>query len=439
MDEAGGSRLVLVVEDDPLVRQTLRSVFERGGLRVTEAPGVASAFAAFRELRPDVILADQVLEDGTALELLDAVAASGARVPVVVLSGQGSIGLAVEAMKRGAYHFLAKPAPPAELLRVVGEAIARSVGRGGTADVNPLSGSSSAIRRLAIEAECVASGEGPVLIQGETGSGKSALALWIHQRSPRARGPFVAVDCAGLSREASDAILFGGQPQPVVGPVRRKPGLVYAAHGGTLLLDEVGDLDIAVQAKLLNVLEEGREGGGSLGEPPHLRLVATTQHDLRRRVAAGAFRQDLLFRVCCLPILIPPLRERPEDVPVIASEILGLLAARRRRDLTLSADALERLKAHRWPGNVRELRNVLERALLLTVGGEILAGDLRFETTDDGKPAGPTTLAEIERAEIERTLAAVGYRVREAARRLGIPRSTLYQRLKRFGIVLPRH
>jgi DNA-binding NtrC family response regulator len=440
MDEALAAQpLVLIADDDRLVRRMLRVVMEAGGCRTVEASGVAEAVAAFRASAPDAVLADHALGDGTALHLLEALAAIDPRVPLIVLTGQGSIGLAVEAMKRGAYHFLAKPADPDEVLRVVLGAVAERAHGSARDELDLLRGTSDAVRRLAADAARVAAAEGSVLLQGETGSGKSALARWIHARSPRGRGPFVPVDCAGLSSVLSDGALFGHERRRSTRASASRAGLVEAATGGTLFLDEIGDLDLTIQAKLLGVIE-GRflVGGSGAERPADVRVIASTQHDLEGRVAAGVFRRDLLFRVACLPVHLPPLRDRLEDLPLLVEDLLRGLDSTRGAAWAVGRDALERLGAHPWPGNLRELRNVLERALPNATRPALRAADLRFETAAAPERRAPSTLAEIERAEIERALVAAGYRVPAAARRLGIPRSTMYLRLRQYGIVIQR-
>lgn len=431
---------VLVVEDDSLVRRTLRLILEDAGRRVLEASGLGEALRLFRAASPAAVLADHSLGDGTALDLLREVARIDPRVPVVVITGNGSIGLAVEAMKVGAHHFIAKPAQPAEIVRVIDEALV-SRRRGEEADVpDPVLGESPAIRRAAVEVQRVLGTDGPVLLQGETGTGKTTLARRIHERSPRRAGPFVTVNCAGLSREGCDAEIFGRERGAVPGAATGKTGLVEAAAGGTLLLDEIGDLDPAIQAKLLTLMDERRilRVGGVEERCVDLRFIAATQRDLERSVVEGTFRRDLFFRISRLPISLPPLRERLEDLPRLAEAILARGVGARPDRPRLSQSAMARLLVHSWPGNLRELRNVLERASLVVDGPEIREDDLRLGGTGGPAPFHPPTLTEVERSEIEKALLASGFRVPEAARRLGIPRSTLYQRVKEYGIALPR-
>ncbi|HSN90294.1 MAG TPA: sigma-54 dependent transcriptional regulator [Anaeromyxobacteraceae bacterium] len=432
---------VLLVEDDALVRRSLRGLLESAGHEVAEAEGVRAALQALQGSAFDVTIVDHHLADGSSLDLLGALPAADIQVPIIVVTGHGTIDLAVSAMKRGAYHFVSKPPPPAELLRLVEAAAAeRSPGRR-TEGVDPFAGSSEAIRSLAAQARRLLGAASPVLIQGETGTGKGLVARWIHDRSPRAGGPFVDVNCAGLSGELLDSELFGHERGAFTGAVAAKAGLFEVANGGTLFLDEIGDVSLAVQAKILKVVEERRfrRVGGVEDRSVDIRLLAATNQDLAGLAAAGTFRADLYYRISALPLAVPPLRDRADDVLLLARRILADFGPARAGGVSLAPDAVEALRAYRWPGNVRELRNVLERAVLLTDRAELRAEHLRL---DAGKRAGPAqaavTLGDLEREHIERTLAGVGYRVREAAERLGIPRSTLYQRIKAHGIVLPR-
>jgi DNA-binding NtrC family response regulator len=433
---------VLVVEDDPALRRTLCVMVESAGHRAVESSGVADAIKEFRASTPDVVLADHVLGDGDAFDLLRRFPEIDAHLPIIVITGERTIHRAVTAMKRGAWHFTTKPPRPAELLRLIESAAAERRGKAGE-DQAPFVGASAAVRSLASAARRVAVAEGPVLLRGETGTGKSVIARWIHRHSPRAAGPFVAVNCAGLAREQSDSVLFGHEKGAFAGASARRGGLVESADRGTLFLDEVGDLDLSVQAKLLEFIEDGRFTRlGSVEERrADVRIVAATQRDLERRAADGAFREDLYFRVSRLPLHVPPLRQRLDDLPSLVQGILASFAPARARGVSLEPGVLERLRGHAWRGNIRELRNVIERTVLLGEGATIGAKDLRLEAAAPNGPAheGPAvTLADLERQHVERTLAAVGFHVSEAARRLGIPRSTLYQRIREYGIPLRR-
>ena len=437
--QAHGTTPDLIVDDDSELRRSLRLLLEDGGYKAVEADGVRSALAAFRAAAPDLALLDHALGDGTAFDLMKAFAGIDPRVPVVILTGTADVELAVTAMKRGARDFLPKPVKPLALLAALEAALAdRRPTATGERRFDPFLGTSRAIRELAGEASRVAASNSPALILGETGSGKSVLARWIHAHGPRAAAPFVDLNCAGLSGELLDSELFGHERGSFTGANATKVGLLETADGGTVFLDEIGDVDMAVQGKILKVIEERRfrRVGGVDDLLVDIRLVAATHRDLGERVRAGTFRSDLFFRVSTLPITLPPLRERLEDLPALADRLLLLVPGA--TGVTLSPAAVTQLCAHSWPGNLRELRNVLERAVLHRSGEELRPEDMRL-TSDPSTPAvAPSRLEDLERQHILKVLAEESYRVPETAERLGMPRSTLYQKLKEFGIQLPR-
>ncbi len=440
---------LLLVDDEPGVRFGVRAYFTARGLLVDEASSVAEAQERFRQARPDVVVLDYRLPDGTALELLPRLRELDPAVPVIVLTGHGSIDLAVRAVKEGAEQFLTKPVelPVLEVLlrRLIEERRERQrrraeAPRAGRSEPEPFLGTSPAIRALAEQAGRVLAAERPLLIQGETGTGKSVLARWLHARSPRSDAAFVDLNCATLSRELLDSELFGHEKGAFTGAVAAKPGLLEVADRGTLFLDEIGDMDLAVQPKLLKVLEEQRFR--RLGEVKDrhvdVRLVAATHQDLGAAVRERRFRSDLYFRVSALILTVPSLRERPEDIPLLARDLLERLGTDLGRPAPeLSADAEQALRAYPWPGNIRELRNVLERAVLLSGAPVLSHRDLHLPRESSG-PAGAAeldlTLEQLERLHVERVLQAEGGHVERAAQRLGVPRSSLYQKLKRFGL-----
>jgi DNA-binding NtrC family response regulator len=452
---------ILIVDDEPGIRFGVRDFLEREGLDVEEADSCAAAEKAVREFHPDAIVLDHMLPDGTALEILPKIREIDAALPVVVLTGHATIDLAVRAVKEGADQFLAKPVElPAllvmlrRLLESQREKRRQAAGRARLAReaVDPFTGTSAAIRQLAEDARKLVASSSPILIEGETGSGKGVLARWLHSNGPRADEPFVDMNCAGLSRELLETELFGHEKGAYTGAVSSKQGLLEVAHRGVVFLDEIGDLDPQVQPKLLKVLEEKRfrRLGDVRDRQIDVQLVAASHQNLPQLVQDKKFRSDLYFRISTIPLRVPSLRERAEDIPVLARQLLGVLASDLgRRGLRLSADAERALTAYSWPGNVRELRNVLERAALLCGREALEASDLRFESAGALQPRSETaaapdagtahlTLEELERIHIERVLRDLGGRVTEASQRLGIPRSTLYQKIKRYRIALPR-
>ncbi|HSA92619.1 MAG TPA: sigma-54 dependent transcriptional regulator [Terriglobales bacterium] len=441
---------ILVVDDDEAIRFAVQDYLEAHGFDVAEAGNCRAAEDKFRGLRPEAALLDYSLPDGTALDLLPRLRAIDPNVPLIVLTAHGSIDLAVRAIKEGAEQFLTKPVELPAVLVVLQRALENQRNRqrqvaGKTRQareaIDPFFGSSSAIRELAESASKVAASESPVLIRGETGTGKGVLARWLHANGPRSEEPFVDLNCAGLNRDFLETELFGHEKGAFTGAVSAKQGLLEVAHRGTIFLDEIGDVDLQVQPKLLKVLEEKsfRRLGEVRDRRVDIRLIAATHQDLAALGKEGRFRSDLYFRISTVPLRVPALRERKEDIPVLAEHLLQRLAADLSRPrLGLAPDAMDSLRTYSWPGNIRELRNVLERAALLSGESEIRRRDLYFEAAS----ALPTTVAdesaltlvELERRHIERVLAQEQGRVEQAARKLGIPRSTLYERIKKYGL-----
>ncbi|MCL4818724.1 MAG: sigma-54 dependent transcriptional regulator [Vicinamibacteria bacterium] len=437
---------VLVVDDDEGVRSGLRRFLNLKGYDAIEAGTAAEAEDAVLRTAPDLVLLDLRLPDGDGGALIPGLRAACPGLAVVVLTGHGSVEVAVAAIKRGAEQFLTKPIDMEALLLVIERVLLdrrnerreqASRGRGGSrSSLGP------GLESLAVEAEPIRDSDVPVLILGETGSGKGVLARWLHETGLRSKGPFVDLNCAGISRELLDAELFGHQPGAFTGAVKAKPGLLEVAHGGTVFLDEIGDMDPAIQARLLKVLEEKRfrRLGDVRDRAVDVRLIAATHQDLARLMAEGRFRRDLYFRISAVELRVPPLRERLPDLERLAASLLEAFARETGRPApALSESVLATLRAYAWPGNVRELRNVLESAALRCRQRTIQAEDLRLRpatrslaTSDEAGPL--ATLVEVERAHIEKALAASGGHVARTARLLGISTSSLYERLHRFGM-----
>ena len=446
---------VLVAEDDPVVRAGIVDYLTTEGYQVSEAATIGAAQDLFRIARVDLVLADYSLPDGNALQLLKAFKVLDRDVPILVLTAHGSIDLAVRAIKEGAEQFLTKPIDLGSLLVFVEKALDHRRNRRQLAgdqigqarqSIAPFLGRSKPIRALEAQALRVVGSHAPVLILGETGSGKGVLARWLHHHGPRAREPYVDLNCAGLTRELMETELFGHERGAFTGANALKTGLIEVAHRGTMFLDEIGDMDIAVQPKLLKVLEEKRfrRIGDVRERTVDVRFVAAANQDLVRKAEEKTFRQDLLYRINTVTLHVAPLRERREDIPLLAATILASLA----RDMphgirTLTTDAMQALQDYSWPGNVRQLRNVLEHAVLLTEGATIgvealgLRQTIAFEPTPASNvPASGGTLKASEIQEIVRALQAEGGHVERAAQRLGIPRSSLYQKIRKYGIAL---
>lgn len=442
---------ILIVEDMEIVRRTVCDFLRQQGYEVAEAATAAEALPMQQAFGPDCIVSDYSLPDGDALSLLPGFKEAAPDVPVIILTAHGSIDLAVRAIKLGAEQFLTKPVELTVLGLMVERAIANLRGRKieqaeasreTRKAVDPFLGKSSAIRQLAQEASRVAGSDSPVLIRGETGTGKGVLAAWLHRRGPRAPESMVDLNCAGLSKELLESELFGHERGSFTGALANKAGLLEIAHRGTVFLDEIGDMDPAIQPRLLKVLEEKRfhRVGAVRERRIDIRLIAATHRDLAALAREGRFRADLYFRISTLPLTMPALRDRPEDIPDLAVQLLGRTSARRgTRELTLSADAIGALQDYSWPGNIRELRNVLERASLYSDGPQIRRKDLLFEpvahSPNEGVGSeGGWSLEAAERQHIGRALVAAGGRMEAAARSLEISKSALYAKVKRLGL-----
>jgi len=444
---------ILLVEDDPAVRHGVKEYLLASGFETSEADTCAAAQVQFQTAAIDMAIVDYHLPDGNALQLITAFKGLDRDVPVVVLTGHGSIDLAVRTIQAGAEQFLTKPVDLASLLVVIEKSLEHGrnrrhvtgdqVGQARQA-ADPFQGTSTAVRALQQQAMRVVKSHAPVLILGETGSGKGVLARWMHANGPRAREPYIDLNCAGLARELIESELFGHEKGAFTGATAAKAGLIEVAHRGTVFLDEIGDLDLAVQPKLLKVLEEKRfrRVGDVRERTVDVRFIAAANQDLEKRAEEKTFRQDLLYRINTVTLHVPALRERRADIPLLAQTILESLA----RDMpagrrSLTASAIAALQDYHWPGNLRELRNTLEHAVLLSDSNAISADALGLSSRGrpvDPPSSGDLTLKAAEIQEITRALQAEGGRVERAAQRLGVPRSSLYQKIRKYGIAIPR-
>src|SRR5579863_6258859 len=442
-------RKILLLEDDDELRYAYAAHLSANGFLVEEAADLVAADKSFAAARPDVAILDFRLPDGTALDLLRKFKELEPTVPIVVLTGYGTMELGVTIIRSGAEQCLAKPIEASALLMIVHKLLENSRNQQKTLAnntrrrrvvLNPFLGESAATKRLAEAASKVANSQSPVLIQGETGSGKGVLATWLHENGPRAEEPFVDLNCAGLTREFLESELFGHEKGAFTGAINVKPGLLEVGHRGTVFLDEIGDIDPNVQPKLLKVLEDKkfRRMGDVRDRFVDVRLIAATHQDLRHLIETKAFRGDLYFRISTVPLAIPPLRERRDDIPFVAQALLARICSDMARPpAELSSQAIDRLRSYYWPGNIRELRNVLERALLFTERNVLESADLSFESQSQVRENSyqPNwTLDELERFHISAAYLAEDKNVEKTASRLGIARSTLYQKLKSLNL-----
>jgi DNA-binding NtrC family response regulator len=425
---------LLVVEDRDSLRRMLEHALAAEGYQVVAVPSGEDAIARLEsDEQLDLVLTDLKLPGASGLDVLEAARERRPGVPVVVLTGYGSVPTAVEAMRAGAYHFLEKPVEIDDMARLVAEAIGeRDDGappglrlEGGPTIVGRHPRLRAALKLL----DRVAVTESTVLLTGESGTGKELFARAIHRLSRRASGPFVALNCAAIPESLVENELFGHERGAFTGADRRQAGRFEAAEGGTLLLDEIGELPAAVQGKVLRVLEERtfeRVGGGAT-LTADVRLVAATNRDLQEMVRAGSFRSDLYFRLDVFPIELPPLRERASDLPYLVRHLMGEIARRLgRRPPVAEPDAVELLAGHPWPGNVRELANVLERAVILTDGPRLAAADLA--------PLLAPLEAGGERERIRCALEEAAGDRRRAAEILGMSYRTLARRIRRHDL-----
>lgn len=442
---------IIIVDDEPAIRFAVKDFLETQGYDVEEADSCKSVLELFRSIRPDAAIIDYSLPDGNALELLPKLREIDSSVPLIILTGNASIDLAVRAIKEGAEHFLTKPVELTALHIILKRILEHqrnrqkqlaNKSRQQREEINPFLGTSAAICELEEKARKVVNAESPILIQGETGAGKGIMAVWLHNNGPRGEEAIVDLNCAGLSREFLETELFGHEKGAFTGATNNKIGLLEVAHRGTIFLDEIGDVSLDVQPKLLKVLEEKRfrRLGDVRDRQVDIRLITATHQNIEQMVREKKFRSDLYFRISAIPLFVPALRQRPEDIPVLAQTFLQHFAARHGQTITLSEEAMLSLKAYSWPGNIRELRNVLERAVILSDGETLKTSDLYFNSNTDSEPLTEEiglTLEEMERRHIERVLRNTNWHVEQTAKRLNIPRSSLYQKLQKYGIQKP--
>ena len=451
---------ILIIDDEPNIRRMVGALLTAEGYEVRDAPDGVQGVARANEIEPDIVLLDLMMPgelDGMAV--LARLREKFPELPVVMMSGRAGLSDAVKATKLGASNFLEKPLSPEGVLLALGSALelrrARQEARALREDLgltDEMVGDSPGVARLREMIGRIAPTDARVLITGESGTGKELVAAAIHFGSTRKERPFVRVNCAAIPRDLVESEMFGHERGAFTGATERRIGRFELAHTGTLFLDEVGDLGAEAQAKLLRAIEarEIERVGGGAPIRVDVRIVAATNKDLERAVADGVFREDLLFRLNVIPIEVPPLRERPDDIPALVRHF----AARHRRKSaqpapTWAPEAITALQQHRWPGNIRELANIVERLAILHAGREVTAVHVREVLPDAREGAvasralpdpttldGPLseTLDDFERLLIQRALSGAQGNIAEAARRLKTDRPNLYRRMKRLGI-----
>jgi DNA-binding NtrC family response regulator len=452
---------ILLVDDDEAFRYVLAGELKRLGFAVSVAGTGADGVRAAVESSPDVVLLDLQLPDMSGLAVLEGIRESNPACQVVMLTGHGSIDTAIESIRKGAFDYVVKPCPLEELEVRIGRALERqslqrrtSLLERALTPPDPTAafiGGSPQFRGVAQLVDRVAPSDSTVLLTGETGTGKEMAAKLIHARSPRRHKPFVVVECAALQESLLQSELFGHERGAFTGADRAKPGLFEVAHGGTIFLDEIGEVCQATQVKLLRVLDTStfRHVGATSEIHVDVRVLAATNRDLAAMVRQGLFREDLYYRLSTITITMPPLREREGDVDVLAAHFVARLNERFGSRKRLGASALEVLRRHDWPGNVRELFHVIEAVMIVSDEVEIGAAHLpaSLRTGRDAASAtmsrgasvqadGPTgTLEELERAHIEAALRATRGHRAQAAERLGISERNLYRKLREYGLL----
>jgi two-component system response regulator HydG len=442
---------LLVVDDERSNVESLEKIFVREGMRVLTAYDAKHALEQVRTHRVHVVLTDLMMPGTTGLELLRAVKQLSPEVEVVLMTAYGSVEAAVSAMREGAYDFVEKPLKRVNIVKSVRKAAEKqrlvAENQSLKNEIKLLTkreivGNSPALRRVVDVATQAAPSTATVLVLGESGTGKELLARYIHDKSARAKGPFVAVNCAAIPETILESELFGHERGAFTGAVAKKDGRFAKAAGGTLFLDEIGELSPAVQVKLLRVLQEGEyEPVGGNTVRADVRVVAATNRDLQAEVAAGRFREDLYYRLNVIAITAPALRARREDIPLLVDHFLGLYCAKNGRPrLKITRGALDRMLDYAWPGNVRELENVIERAVVLSRSAELTEQDLP-DSIANATPQAPsalsfpvgTPLAEIELRVIRDTLRHTKGDKSLAAQLLGISTRTIYRKLDGTG------
>ncbi len=455
----------LIVDDEPDIRDLLEITLTRMGITTLTAPDLTSARKLLEQNTTHLCLTDMNLPDGNGIELVQWIQKHSPATPVAVITAYGNMDTAIESLKAGAFDFVSKPVELPRLRELVNSALKLAEPKADTEDTADepglLLGKSPEIRKLRNQTRKLARSQAPVFISGESGSGKELVARMIHLQGPRREGPFIAVNCGAIPSELMESEFFGHKKGSFTGAVENKDGLFRSANGGTLFLDEVADLPLAMQVKLLRAIQEKavRPVGDTKEVPVDIRVLSATHKNLPELVQEGSFRQDLFYRINVIELAVPPLRERPDDISLLANHILERIAKEYECDpASLTPKAVERLREYDFPGNVRELENVLERAFTLCDADLIDADDLHLGNgvqhaasatqiiaegqageqegvaVPDGEIDLEGYLEKIERQAIEKALEATRWNKTAAAKRLGISFRALRYRLKKLGM-----
>ncbi len=437
---------ILVVDDELIVRESLVGWLKKSGYQVDSAQGGSDALAMMERIEYDLIFLDIMMPDIGGLDVLKEVKKRYPQTVVVMITAYGSVETAIEAMKSGANDYLMKPFEPEQLTllvekliqqkKLIDENILLKAQLAGRSRYQDLVGASECMQELFRLIEEVAAVESPVLLKGETGTGKELVAKAIHAKGPKRYGPFIAINCGAFTENLLETELFGHEVGSFTGATRTKKGRLEMAQEGTLFLDEIGEIPLKMQVDLLRVLEEKafQRVGGTRSIPVDFRLVSATHRDLDNEIREGRFRQDFYFRLNVIEIQIPPLRERREDIPLLAQHFLEQFRRETNKAIEGIHDAaLDLLMSYRWPGNVRELENALERAVVLAKGRYLGKDDFTF-LFRGAAPEMPHSLKEMEKRHIEHILQLCGWNISKAAKMLEINRSTLHNKIKKYDL-----
>ncbi len=430
----------LVIDDEPDLCELLTMTLERMQIETSSCGDIDTARRMLRENDYQLCLTDMRLPDGDGLELVDWIQAEGYPVPVAVITAHGNVETAVRALKLGAFDFISKPVDLAALRKLVESAL--KLPQGEKSGKARMSGNSPAITKLRTMIDKVSRSQAPVHITGQSGTGKELVARMIHERGPRTDGPFIPVNCGAIPSELMESEFFGHRKGAFTGAVSNKAGLFHAAEGGTLFMDEIADLPLPMQVKLLRVIQEKtvRPVGATEEIPVDVRILSATHKDLRSLVNAGQFREDLYYRVNVIELRVPTLKERGQDIELLTGEILQRLA----KDMAISVPELDdsaraKLAAYHFPGNVRELENILERAVALAGKGQVSADDIHLQENTvlsdaaDHEQLG-AQLESVERDAIEEALKANRYNKTATAKQLGLTLRALRYRIQKLGL-----
>lgn len=452
------SSSVLVVDDKENIRKSLKGALGDEGYKVLVASNGTEALEKIKEETPDVVLLDIWMPGPDGIEVLRRIKEEKPELPVIIISGHGTIETAVKATKLGAYDFIEKPLSIDKLLLVLSRALehrrlaeTNKALRARIIQAEEILGNSEAIRKLKEDIERVAPTDGWVLITGENGTGKELVARQIHFKSNRREQPFVDVNCAAIPEELIESELFGHEKGAFTGATERKRGKFDLAHRGSIFLDEIADMSLKTQAKILRILQEQKfeRVGGAEPIQIDVRVIVATNKNLEEEISAGRFREDLYYRLNVIPLHVPPLRERVEDIPIFVEHFLAEFSRRVGvKKKKMSPDAMKMLSAYHWPGNVRELKNVVERLVIMTAGTEITVKNLpppiveEQPSSGEGDPYRAPSLKEaklvFEREYLFQKLRQYGNNISKTAEAIGIERSSLHRKIKNYGIEIDK-